>query len=195
MAATLDPTVSGPNANSWVDDTEFTGYIDARAGASAAVLAADPGTRANALVMAAQLIVQLTRWDPERVSLYEDGRVEVAVAGQALPLPARQTADRNGTGYLSTTVNPAFAKRAQMEQAIALIDDVARVDDAARDISKVKVDVVEVSFDDLPAGRDAARAVLSDQAKRELSFWALGFGDDLPGATVAVLGPTSWPPY
>lgn len=109
MAATIDATVGGSSANSYVELSEFNDYLDARPFATttdAAGRTDDEKTRA--LIAAAKRIDQ------------EEFAGTKASAIQALKWPRVGAKDDDGRTYPSDTI-PQVVKDAQCELAIAYL--------------------------------------------------------------------------
>jgi hypothetical protein len=107
VAINIDPTVGGASANSYVTLAEANSYFASRLGTTAWDNA-DADTRSKALIMAANRI---------EAELYRGTRVS---ADQRLAWP-RAGVWLAGLALASTAV-PALVKQAQMEEALALLD-------------------------------------------------------------------------
>jgi hypothetical protein len=175
VAVTIDPTVAGASANSYVTLAEANSYFASRLGSSAWTDAPDDDTRKAALVTAANRI---------EAELYRGAR---ATDAQRLAWP------RSGvwkTGFaLPTDSLPEFVKRAQMEEALALLE--AAIDaegnitnplaaSGTEELKSLGVGNVRLDFRDRdPAGDNAAaaddpsRTFASPQAYRELRPYLL----------------------
>lgn len=107
MPASLDVTIAGASANSYVDLSEAADYFDARLNV-AAWTAASTDLKTRALIQA------VVRIDAENFA------GEKASTSQALEWPRYNVLDRDGYFY-DEGIIPTIVKRAQMEMALALL--------------------------------------------------------------------------
>lgn len=174
MAATIDDTAKGTNANSFVSLTEFNAFLDEQLNNGAAATATDDDKK-RALIMAARQIEQFVDWDLDRI-----GHSRTTIT-QSRMFPRIGTYNLEGDDWLSQDVNPEFAKRAQMQQArFNLLSD-RNADASARGIKRVKADTVEVEFDGEVSN---STQVLANAVWAEVAAWALGGG---PGSDFNVI--------
>jgi hypothetical protein len=138
MAITIDETVGGANANSFVTHAEFEAYMDGRLNADA--------FNAATFLERTQALVEATRdlsarpWQGRRVT-----------ATQALSWPRQWAHDPDSPtqDYFATTVIPIRIKRATYELALAFLKagdvDVASLDETVK-VARKRVDVLETEY-------------------------------------------------
>lgn len=139
MSLTIDPTVGGASANSFVTHAEFATYMESRLNDSAFTGAASDDTIRRALTEATRELSART-WKGYRVT-----------DTQALSWP-RQWAynpDSPTQDYYDTDVIPARVKRATYELALAFLKagttDIVSLDDTLQ-IQSEQVDVVRTEY-------------------------------------------------
>lgn len=128
----LDPTVGGANANSYVDLSEAHGFFATR-------LNSDAWTEAGEVsppIQEAALITAAIRLDQERWSWTK------ASTSQALAFPRIGQTDQDGT-LVETDDVPTWLKRAQMELALAMLNEDLLEDTGLEGMRRVKIDVLE----------------------------------------------------
>jgi hypothetical protein len=155
MPLTLDATVGGEEANSYVTLAEAEVYFASRVDAE---WPADADAQARALLTAA---VQL-----ERVTF----RGYLTSTAQALSWPRSGLRDRGGRHIPSDAI-PAAVKRAQMEEALALAAGGA-LDDLGLDA----FETAQVGPLSVKLRSGVSSAGLSTLARRELAPFVLGGG-------------------
>lgn len=140
MAITIDATVGGASANSFVTLVEADAYMTGRLNAALWDAATDDNKN-RALVEATRYLTALT-WGGDRVT-----------ATQALAWPRQWAHDPDSPtqDYFATTVIPTRIKTGTEELAFQFIKkgttDVAALDPTS-DIKREKVDVIEVEYSD-----------------------------------------------
>lgn len=109
MAASIDATVGGEGANSYVTLAQFTTYLDERPfDTTTTASAATEDERTRALIAACRRLDQ------------EDYTGTKADSSQALKWPRYGVKDEDGRTYDSDAI-PTIVQHAQMEQAIAYL--------------------------------------------------------------------------
>lgn len=140
MAISIDATVGGASANSYVTLAEADAFMTGRLNASAWETDATTDDRNRALVEATRHLSALD-WSGYRTD-----------ATQALAWPRQWARDPDSPtqAYYSTTVIPERLKRATYQLALAYIkqgtNDVAAFD-VTRDVKREKVDVIETEYE------------------------------------------------
>lgn len=141
MAVTIDETVGGASANSYVTLAEADTFMESRLNASTWETDATTDNQNRALVEATRQITLLI-WDGRRVD-----------DTQALSWPRQLARDPDDPNYdyFSSTVVPQRVKDATMELAFQYIKagttDIAALDTTAG-IKRKKVDVLETEYFD-----------------------------------------------
>lgn len=140
MPATIDETVGGASANSYVTLVEAEAFFDAQPLTTAWDAAADDDAKNRALIAAA------ARIDQEEFLGEPVNPLTGTSSGttQAMKWPRTDVLDAVGNEYLSTVI-PEKVKRAQFKLAYILLDDAEFAQDTGLEgFSRAKVGPLEV---------------------------------------------------
>lgn len=155
MAATIDATVGGASANSYVTLAEFNAWLDTRSGTDATTLDAKADDTKNKL-----LITATERIDQDDyLGLKSD-------ADQALKFPRDGLYDEDGNSVSSITI-PARVKRSQYKLALALDSTDLTQQTGLENFEEVTVGPITVKT------RSTATTsnVMPDEVRDELKLW------------------------
>lgn len=139
MAAVIDATVGGVDANSYVIVADADAYFDARLNITEWT-AADTDNRTRALIMSTARI--------DRESF--DG-ARTAPETQALKWPRTGTIDEEGRSVLSTIV-PEDIKVATFELALALLQGDILKESGLAGFDEIKIGPIELVVRQIPSG-------------------------------------------
>lgn len=157
MPATIDSTVGGVDANSYVTVVEADAYFDTRLNATA-WSGSTTDVKTRALIQACTHLETL-EWDPEMVGWPTS-------TTQKLRFPAIGVMKRHHLAFYGENEIPDFVKLLQFEQALFELRSDRTADPAGRGLLRVKADVLEAEFDD--SGDAAIQRVIPDHV------WKLG---------------------
>jgi len=181
--ATLDATVGGSAANSYVTDAEFVAFLTDTPGAPQIN---DPADRAKFLIQATHDLDVLVDWDDEKVGPPQNPDV------QALRYPAdwvmKRYSNESFIAYYPEGIIPDFVKHATMLQTFQYAGGTNPQANASDAIRMVKVDVIQVEF--VQGTGTVPGQVLSDAVTREIDWWVEAYGDaGVSGAAIVPLIP------
>jgi hypothetical protein len=152
MAVTIDSTVGGASANSYVTLAEAEVYFEGRLNITDWT-SATTDEKNRALVMAARRLDQ-ERWTSEKAS-----------SAQALKWPRWDAEDEDGNSISSDTI-PEAIKDAQCELALAMLDSDLTTDTGLEGFDEVKVGPVSVKV------RHQRKAgEIPEEVYREIRHW------------------------
>ena len=154
MAATIDATVGGTAANSYVTLAEYDAWLATRSGAAATTAEGRSDDVKNRLLISAT-----ERLDQETYKGLK------AASTQALKFPRDGLYDEDNNSVSSTTI-PARVKRAQYKQALAMDGGDLLADTGLEGFDEVKVGPIEVSVRHARAAGE-----LPEDVRRELRLW------------------------
>ena len=160
---TVDSTVKGASANSYVTVAEATTYLDnhKRSAELALWTAASDDDKARAVIAAT------THVD----SYYEFVGYRTTTT-QALKWPRAGVMTRDGDAYLDQDTIPQLLKDAVCEQAFVEVQSDRAADSSTCGIHRVKADVLEVEFDGIESQE---QKVVADIVAAMLDAWIEGY--------------------
>lgn len=171
MPTTLDATIGGAASNTYVTLAEASTYFGDRLN-SDAWDSASSDNKSKALLTATKVLDSRVIWKGDK-----------AQSSQRLQWPRYGVEDSvsypdsgKNTDFLDTVI-PQFLKDAQCEQALALLTNADQLADTNKGISKVKVDVVELTFDKQDTADVLARPVRDLIEPYAQSYEGMGFSN------------------
>lgn len=136
MALTLDATVGGEDSNSYATEAEGDSYHESRL-FSTIWTGSTTAIREAALVWASRILDYTFDWSGDKYTIE-----------QAMRWPRWAVLDRDGQLFDSNEI-PVELKDAVSELARLLIDTDRTAESGTEGLSKLKVDVIELTFDKL----------------------------------------------
>jgi hypothetical protein len=157
MAITIDSTVGGASANSYVSKAELDSYLDTRLHNSAVVTAATDDTKNRAIATATRLLDELIEWEGEPAD----------AETQVLQWPRLYLYDTLGNDLDGDAI-PQQIKTATMELAVYLVDSDRTSEQAMDGLSNIEVGPIKIG---LNTSNPQKRKPIPDAVFQMVSQW------------------------